>query len=447
MSNQKNIISPRQLIAQIESKYNVASITVDNLPVWQFLRNLIYSKKSMNKAPSKKTIKSLFRHIKRGNYNEGQFDYILFTDSRELILTQNNKYIDKISQSIIDILNQELLVVVNPLGRLQSSIQNNDNMMLASYFHLKRRTFILNKKYVIKNELELKKIFDTVGFEYYQYIKLFFIYHTIFDKWLDIVKPKVVFINCGYSLFHQSLIYACNIKGVKTVELQHGLISEGHIQYSPSINVGQETFPEYLLTFSDYYFKFINTCFIPPSNMQSVGHYYREKKIQQRNLACEKLLSRLRNKYKKIILVSSQDIIEKDLINSVQKIADLRPNYCFIFKQRVSSGLNLHRDNIIVDEKYNIYDFISLVDCVLSCFSTSVVEFLSNKTIGVLMDFSNLASEYYGQIKKECNTIFICKTNQDAIAALDLEIDNYQAPSFYVNNNKQNIATFLKRLS
>ena len=99
---------------------------------------------------------------------------------------------------------------------------------------------------------------NSLNLENYQFeddIQLFFIYHSIFDKWLDKVKPRAVFINCGYSLFHQALIYSCNMKSIQTVELQHGLISDAHIQYSPAADIGKETFPQYLLTFSDYHSK------------------------------------------------------------------------------------------------------------------------------------------------------------------------------------------------
>ena len=56
----------------------------------------------------------------------------------------------------------------------------------------------------------------------------------------------------------------------------------------------------------------------------------------------------------------------------------------------------------MVDKKYSIYDFLNLIDCNLSCFSTNVLESLSSKTIGVLMDYGNLASQYFGQIEKDC---------------------------------------------
>ena len=242
-------------------------------------------------------------------------------------------------------------------------------------------------------------------------IQWFFIYHTIFDQWLEKIKPKVVFINCGYSLFHQSLIYTCNIKNIKTVELQHGLISDGHIQYSPSENIGKETFPQYLLTFCEYHSRFVNSNFIDSANIYPIGHYYREQKIKRKNLACEKMVLDLRKKYKKIVLVSSQNIIEKELINAVNKIAKKRPEHFFIFKSRNGSGINFNSANIVVNHQYTIYDIMPFIDVNLSCFSTNILETLSSQAIAILMDFNNLASAYFNTIKKDCNNIFIAFQN------------------------------------
>ena len=447
MSKINQNITPKTFISQIEFEYNLKNITVNNLPVWQFLRNLIYSKMLDGKPPQKRNLKSLFHFKKRSNHNKDKIEYVLFTDTNELIKIENNQHIDKISQNIINALNEQLLIVINPPNDINLKIENNQNIMSSSYFHLKRRTSIINKKYKIDNELELKSICKKIDFDYYRYIKLFFTYHNIFNNWLDTINPKAVFVNCGYSLFHQALIYTCNIKNIKTLELQHGLISDGHIQYSPTKDIGKHTFPKYLLTFSDYYSQFINKHFIESSNLYPIGHYYRELKIKGENLECVELVRELRKKYKKIILVSSQDIIEKELINSLNVIAKARPEYCFIFKPRKASTLCFNHQNILVDEKHSVYDFINLIDVNLSCFSTNILESLSNRTIGILMDFSNLASEYYSEIKKDCDTIFICKNNDEAITILDQKIDNYNPPLFYNNNNKQNIEKILKHLS
>ena len=380
--------------------------------------------------------------------NLHQSDYILFTDRNELVKVETGFYVDKVSQNIINTLGKKLLIVVNSLSGFNGNIKNNTNYLDSSYFHFKRRLKQANPRPTIKGKEKLIHILsdDDLSLGDYQFeedIHLFFIYHSIFDTWLDNVKPKIVFINCGYSLFHQALIYSCNIKNIKTVELQHGLISEGHIQYSVATDIGKETFPQYLLTFSNYHSKFINENFINRSNIYPIGHYYREQKVKEKSKDCERMVAGLRKKYQKIILVASQNIIEKDLCDCVKYLAEKQPNYGFIFKQRNLSSLNFNSENIIIDTKHNIYDFINLVDVNLSCFSTSVLEFVSNKTIGVLMDFSNLASNYYGTIKEDCDNIFICKNNQAALDILNKKTSVYKNPEFYTENNKQHVESLL----
>tara|TARA_B100001113_G_C21088610_1_gene613280 strand:+ start:390 stop:1733 length:1344 start_codon:yes stop_codon:yes gene_type:complete len=442
MSKNNFKITPKKFISHIESEYDLKNITVNDLPVWQFLRNIIFSHLFKNNRVEKKN-KSILNLINSFSLNRrGKADYVLFTDSNELIKTKNGQYVDKIAQNFIDLLNEQLMIVINPLNRLNMKIKNNNNFMFSTYFHLKRRFHKIPEN-IITNQSDLNEVCKKINFNYSPYIDLFFTYHDIFNLWLDKIQPKGVFINCGYSLFHQALIYSCNKKNIHTAELQHGLISEGHTQYSINQDVGQDAMPSHFLTFSNYYSRFINDNFIDRSNIYEIGHFYRERKIKNKNLECEKMIEGLRKKYKKIILVSSQDIIEKKLINSVQDIALKRPEYYFIFKQRHLSQTNIQAENIMVDEKYSIYDFLNLIDCNLSCFSTNVLESLSNKTIGVLMDYDNLASQYFGQIVKDCEGIFICQNNGDAIQALDSKLKSKSYSVFYKDNNKKNVAQFL----
>ena len=442
MSKNDFKITPKKFISHIESEYDLKNITVDDLPVWQFLRNVVFTHLFENNLVQKKN-KSFLNLKKSFSLNKReQADYILFTDSSELITTRTGQYVDKIAQNFIDLLNERLMIVINPLNKLNVNIKNNNNFMFSTYFHLKRRFHKIPKK-IISNQSDLNEICKKINFNYSSYIDLFFTYHDIFNLWLDKMQPKGVFINCGYSLFHQALIYSCNKKNIHTTELQHGLISEGHTQYSINQDVGKDAMPNHFLTFSDYYNRFINNNFINRSNVYEIGHFYRERKIKNKSLECEKMIADLRKKYKKIILVSSQDIIEKKLINSVESIASKRPEYFFIFKQRHLSQISFQAENILVDKKYSIYDFLNLIDCNLSCFSTNVLESLSSKTIGVLMDYDNLASQYFGQIEKDCEGVFICQNNRDAIQALDNELTFKSYSVFYKHNNKKNVAQYL----
>ena len=442
------------VFCEIEKKFDFKNITANNVPVWQFLRNIACSKLLSHVTTSKKSttskLKNLLRTSSLGS-NPRPSNYVLFTDRYELVKNNDGVFVDKISQSIINTLKESLLVVISDAQGFKGSIKNVSNYLDASYFHIKRRLKPWVKVPRADGLAELVLAFKDLGldsnsYQLEKYIYLFFVYCSVFDSWLSKVSPKVVFINCSYSLFHQSLIYACNIKKIKTVEMQHGLISSEHVHYSPSCDIGTETFPKHLLTFSDYHSRFINDNFIDKANIFPIGHYFREYKNTFLSESCLSLCKLLRKKYDKIILVSSQRAVERELCTAINYLAEKRPNYVFIFKQRQAADLAFKHSNIIVDRDHSIYDFINLVDINLSCFSTSVLEFLSSKTIGVLLDFNSLASNYFASIKEDSNNIFICKNRQEALRILSRKNYNSKVVEFYKNNNANNVVSFLRNL-
>ena len=439
---------------EIEKKFDFKNITANNVPVWQFLRNIACSKLLSPVSKSKKSTASKLKNLLRTSSlrsNPIPSDYVLFTDRYELVKNNDGVFVDKISQSIINTLKENLLLVISEPQGFKGSIKNVNSFLDASFFHIKRRLTPWVKVPHINGLTELALAFKDLGLDsnnsqLEKYIYLFFVYCSIFDSWLSKISPKVVFINCSYSLFHQSLIYSCNLKKIKTVEMQHGLISSEHVHYSPSSDIGKETFPKYLLTFSDYHSKFINDNFIDKANIFPTGHYFREYKNTFLSESCLGLCKVLRKKYDKIILVSSQRIVESELCKAINYFAEKRPNYVFIFKQRQATDLVFKHSNIIVDRDHSIYDFINLVDINLSCFSTSVLEFSSSKTIGVLLDFNSLASNYFAKIKEDSSNIFICKNRQEALRVLSRKSNNTKVVEFYKSNNTNNVVSFLRNL-
>ena len=76
--------------------------------------------------------------------------------------------------------------------------------------------------------------------------------------------------------------------------------------------------------------------------------------MKKHNLACEKMLSGLRNKYKKIILVLSQDIIEQDLITKSKKSKNFK-EYILLLKSNKIVIDQSERQKIIL-KKYNSFN-------------------------------------------------------------------------------------------
>ena len=79
---------------------------------------------------------------------------------REEVL-ENNLCFDKTSQNLIDLISEDLLVVVNPGGKIHPHSSNYIyNHMSASFFHYKRWSGGLVKSLRIKNKSILNFIIE-----------------------------------------------------------------------------------------------------------------------------------------------------------------------------------------------------------------------------------------------------------------------------------------------
>lgn len=137
----------------------------------------------------------------------------------------------------------------------------------------------INKLRDIENRIQ--KIFGTTV-ELVQRVKRLltnrkcrlWLYRLLLDK----VDPKiaVVVVSYGKHLF----IEACKQKGIPTVELQHGVIYPNHLGYSFSGNRTKELFPDYLLTWGEFWNTGVEFP-IPKNRVISVGYPFLEKTKMQ----------------------------------------------------------------------------------------------------------------------------------------------------------------------
>ena len=437
-----NLISK---IHEIEKNYNVETVISNNVPIWQFLRNIVHNQSYDIKKINK--LKKAYYLLKNKNWGKhsisDKYKYVLFTDLREEVL-ENNLRFDKTSQNLIDLISEDLLVVVNPGGKIHPHSSNYIyNHMSTSFFHYKRWSGGLVKSLKIKNKSILNFIIErySLDLDINYYNRLFFTYVHIFSNWLNVVSPKVIFINCYYSLFHQALIFACKQKQIKCVEIQHGLISNSHTQYSPKKFIGTHCMPDYLLCYNDYVKNFTNKNYIKPENIIPIGHCYLEKKINEKNQTCG--LSSI--KYKKVIVVSTQDSIQKELIQKIEEIAKIKENILFIIKTRDGNHALSRYKNVKVSSQ-DIYNLIKQADMHISCYSTVALEASMMGTPTILININNLSTLYFDSIINEFQNIIICESISDVINKIDNWCPEKTTNFPYALNNKERIKRFIGSL-
>lgn len=100
----------------------------------------------------------------------------------------------------------------------------------------------------------------------------------IYSFLLNKIKPKVVILTVSYGRGISPIIEVCKNMGIPVVELQHGTISRYHTGYSfPNVKK-LKRFPDYFLTFGDYW-KHIVDLPIPGNQIISAGYPFFEMEV------------------------------------------------------------------------------------------------------------------------------------------------------------------------
>ncbi|AZQ15866.1 hypothetical protein DOS48_05270 [Halorubrum sp. PV6] len=99
-----------------------------------------------------------------------------------------------------------------------------------------------------------------------------------YERLLDQVDPEVAVIVVSYG--KETLIEACKRKEIPVVELQHGVIYDHHFAYSFPEGETKTTFPNYLLTFGEFWNE--NARFpISDGRVIPVGYPYLEQRLNK----------------------------------------------------------------------------------------------------------------------------------------------------------------------
>ena len=250
---------PFSIIDKVERKYPVETIIAEGVPVWEFLRN-IYSdrllkaqcqyREEKNPTSSKQVIDILYNYYWMHQNRNKDFQAVLFTDALEERVI-DGLIQDKISHNLLTLIPNKSLVVLDPITNKHKQYLKYSHTDMLSVF-----SFILPTKFKfsnvkIQNINYLNEIESVIKLKipHQKIVTQFFRLVNVFQYWIQKNQPKIIFINCYFSLRHQALIYAAKQNNIITVEFQHGLISKGQTAYFPTKDLGKHTFPRLFAEF------------------------------------------------------------------------------------------------------------------------------------------------------------------------------------------------------
>ena len=398
------------VINKIEKKYPIEMIIAESLPAWQFLRNVYANKlhkmyfleesKNLNRVSN---ITNTLSNILWEKQNRRQhYPAVLFTDVLEE-RPINGLISDKLAHNILSILKDQILVVLDPLGERHKSV--------SEYFHsdfLSIFSFVFSAKFKIKKiKIENSQFLDAIERElglnipYEKLVNQFFQYAEAFQHWIRQTNPKVIFINCFFSLKHQALIYSAKKHNVITAELQHGIISKAQTAYMPQKKMGNQSFPDYLLSFGELEKSLVSPYFISSEKIIPIGNYYLENILSKNNNPqTEEIISSLRGTFKRVILISSQKLIEHDLILFLLEASEKLSDTAFILvprRQQEIFRLKAKPKNLLVKPDINLYQSCQLCDFHSTVFSTFAAESIYMGIPNILINLNNLSEGFFSE--------------------------------------------------
>jgi hypothetical protein len=100
----------------------------------------------------------------------------------------------------------------------------------------------------------------------------------LYQRLLKRVNPKLVVLNVSYG--RETFIEACKQQNIPVVELQHGVIYPNHLGYAYPGPRTKETFPDYLLTFGEFWTNVVEFP-IPDDHIIPVGYPYLEQSVDK----------------------------------------------------------------------------------------------------------------------------------------------------------------------
>jgi hypothetical protein len=332
---------------KIEKETNAFEIKVNNINVWERIRfkvqRIILEKNGVGQAHT-----ATRRNIK--NYLKGPFSFLkntleknpFFVDSHDILFLghprrkQNSQglwediYCDPIHNfcnfDYVHMEKAQLLDHKRP--PLTANLKYLDMVNFFSNLPIPSKVFKLriNKK----ASLNIKKLEAAIDNNYdtkinitsliREALKERFLTYWIYKVILKRVKPKLAVLVVGYT--EDTFIEVCKSLSIPVIELQHGIIGKSHLGYNFPDDVKSHTFPDYLLTFGDYWNEQVNLP-LPEERVIPVGYPYMD--LQKKKYSDIK--------EEKSILFISQGTIGKELSKLAKSISELNDlSYKIIYK-------------------------------------------------------------------------------------------------------------------
>lgn len=304
-------------------------------------------------------------------------------------------------------------------------------------FSLKNNKQIIKIANLFKKEFNLNNNFNTFLHNLVKN-KLLGVGESL--KFLEKSKFKHLFVVNAYGNNH--IIYAANKLGIKTIELQHGVINKNHLGYnfSKKINFKLYSFPEKILLFGEKWKKNANFP-INDKNIFSLGFPYFDEQMK-----------RVTIKKNKNILILSQITIREYLLEFIRQILIKNNQIFFTYKPHPKEDISiayaffkkndLLKNIDIACNTKNIYDLFNEHEMQIGVFSTSIYE---GYACGMKTGIIKAPGWESMNLLFDCPNFYIIENNKDLDIFINAKLKKTDN-SFFKKNAIQNYDKFLNEI-
>ena len=396
-----------ELEHQLEKQYDVMSIRYKGVSVWPFLRlylldNIISNRTEIKASTSviRVVLKSLFAYNPLQIFR--RYDIWTFTgcERRKKI---GKKMIHRVSGGITACYNNDSLMFEKPdikKGHYKRKEIEEANIVSESWllilFHL---LLVILKPFKLKleNEKVLKQLLNENGlkFDYCYYVRSLNA-KRISMLWIMSLtqKPKLALMECPYD--SMGYMWAFRQKGVKVIEMQHGVAGASHNAYNAA-EYEQCMNPDGICVYGSEEYNFFTKA--EPqyaSKVYMTGLYMLEKADEFFN---QDIFASYRVKFEKVIVCSGQNGYEEELALFVDEVAQKHNNLLFIYIPRlIDTVLRFNATNVKVAHDVNIYQYVKWSDIHITISSTTCLEAQYFKIPTLFYNYKTRSSNYYGDI-------------------------------------------------
>ncbi len=443
-----------ELLRHIEKTYDVMSISFRNVPVWPFLR--IYLLQVLGEtqhqtahkvSPSKISI--VLKSILKSNVLNWLKHYPVWVfNARERRKNIEDKWVQRVS-GFMNELNARFLDIEKPsltINEISPNLIEESNIVSEGIpiliAHLLER-FLRFMRLKINNEHILTEIVQKYApdFDYRYYVRYLWSQKITIKTLISLSHPpEVSLIECPYNMM--GYIWGLKEKGVKIIELQHGVINKSHYAYI--LPYYSSFSPDELWVYGDNELAFFRDYNPHYSNsVIATGLYILQR---SKKAFVKDIFSQYRNLYDKIVVFSGQSDVKEACHKFISKASSMYPEILFVYIPRNNNEtFDINMKNVLFRPGINIYEYLIWCDIHMTISSTTCLEASYFNKPTIFYDFNNLASTYYKQIFSQINcAAFISSPSdmKDAIETWD-EQKNITYGNFFAPFNIDQITSLL----